>query len=43
MNVKNKKAYEPDNGELTAEQIERIRSESSATATPDEAFTERLF
>lgn len=43
MNVKNKSGYEPDDGELTAEQIEQIRSASPATATPDESFTEKLF
>lgn len=43
MDVKNKSAYEPDDGPLTAEQLEQIRSASSATKTPEELFTEKLF
>lgn len=46
MSVKNKKqvgaGYEKDDGPLTAEQLEQIRSASSATKTPEELFTEKL-
>lgn len=36
-------AYELDDGPLTDEQIALIRKHSSATGTPDSAFTRRLF
>lgn len=35
--------YEQDDGPLTAAQHEAIRATSSASETPDELFTERLF
>ena len=35
--------YEQDDGALTTAQIEYIRSISSATNTPEESFTERLY
>lgn len=35
--------YEEDDGPLTADQIQAIRAASSATDTPEECFTERLF
>lgn len=35
--------YEQDEGALTTDQIRAIRNASSATNTPEEKFTERLF
>jgi len=35
--------YEQDDAPLTPEQIQSIRQSSSASATPEESFTERLF
>ena len=35
--------YEADEGPLAAEQIQAIRAASSATNTPEEEFSERLF
>lgn len=36
-------AYEPDDGPLTPEQIERIRAASTATKIPESNFTEMLW
>lgn len=36
-------SYERDDGALTTDQIRAIRNASSATNTPEEKFTERLF
>lgn len=36
-------AYEKDDGVLTSDQLRSIREASTATNTPDESFTERLF
>jgi hypothetical protein len=35
--------YAKDDGPLTPEQIQSIRQASSASTTPEESFTERLF